>query len=238
MTKLLVSVMDATETLEAAENGADLIDVKDPRGGSLGAASPEIWKQILQAVGNRAPVSAALGELLDQTAKQRAVETSGLTFAKVGLANCGQLSDWPSRWNAWRQCLATQTQAVAVIYADWKTCGAPSPDEVLQHLALRSQCGAVLFDTWDKRHGSLLEHCPISTLLPRCEHIRSAGLTVVLAGSLRFSQLAELSLLQPDYIAVRGAVCRGDRTGRLDGALVRQWSRALRDARELCQATR
>ena len=36
MTKLLVSVRDAAEAIDALAGGADLIDVKEPLAGSLG----------------------------------------------------------------------------------------------------------------------------------------------------------------------------------------------------------
>ena len=40
--KLLVSVVSADEARRALAGGADIIDVKDPREGPLGAPSPRI----------------------------------------------------------------------------------------------------------------------------------------------------------------------------------------------------
>ena len=62
---LLVSVRNVTEALTALEAGADVIDVKEPTRGSLGAADSATLAAIAQAVGGRAPVTAALGELTD-----------------------------------------------------------------------------------------------------------------------------------------------------------------------------
>ena len=65
MTRLLVSVRSADEALQAVAAGVDLVDVKEPSRGSLGRAD---WSQtlaILRAVAGRRPVSAALGELVD-----------------------------------------------------------------------------------------------------------------------------------------------------------------------------
>ena len=64
MTGLLVSVRSAAEARIALEAGADLIDVKEPRRGALGAADPAVWKDVCRAVAGRVPVSVALGELV------------------------------------------------------------------------------------------------------------------------------------------------------------------------------
>ena len=64
-TGLLVSVRSAAEALVAMAGGADLIDVKEPSRGSLGAVDPEVLSEICDAVGGRLPISAALGELAE-----------------------------------------------------------------------------------------------------------------------------------------------------------------------------
>ena len=61
--RLLVSVRDAAEAEAALAGGADLIDVKEPSRGPLGRADAGVIRYVVKAVGGRAPVSAALGEL-------------------------------------------------------------------------------------------------------------------------------------------------------------------------------
>ncbi len=56
MTGLLVSVRDAEEAADAVAAGADLIDVKEPRGGSLGATSPAVMAEVVRSVAGRRPV--------------------------------------------------------------------------------------------------------------------------------------------------------------------------------------
>lgn len=65
MAGLLVSVRNAKEAMAALVGGADLIDVKEPLAGSLGAATPKTWQEIGEVVGGEKPLSAALGELHD-----------------------------------------------------------------------------------------------------------------------------------------------------------------------------
>ncbi|QDU29997.1 hypothetical protein ETAA8_51150 [Anatilimnocola aggregata] len=237
MTRLLVSVQGPDEALLAVECGAQLIDVKDPRHGSLGATSPAVWQAVMAAVGEYMPVSAALGELLDREVLGRAQATAGLTFAKVGLAGCGALNDWQARWYAWQQSLATGVQAVAVIYADWNSCGAPAPDEVLD-LAAQADIAAVLIDTFDKTRGSVLQLRSTAELAALASEVQQAQLMLVVAGSLQLGDVSALLPLRPAYLAVRGAVCDGPRSGQLSAAKIRQWSRALSTPQDHCQALR
>src|SRR5438552_1913494 len=59
---LLVSVRSADEVKAALAGGADLIDVKEPAKGPLAPAEAEVVAAVIDKVGGRVPVSAALGE--------------------------------------------------------------------------------------------------------------------------------------------------------------------------------
>src|SRR3982750_1097669 len=87
--KLLVSVVDGDEAREAAAAGADIVDVKNPAEGSLGAPSPAVIVGVRAAVPAELPVSAAIGDMpnLPGTAGLAALGAahSGATFVKVGL---------------------------------------------------------------------------------------------------------------------------------------------------------
>src|SRR5205807_7285446 len=61
--RLLVSVISAEEARRALAGGADIIDVKDPREGALGAPSPRVLSEVVRVVGAAGPVSVALGDL-------------------------------------------------------------------------------------------------------------------------------------------------------------------------------
>ncbi len=63
--RLLVRVVSADEARGALAGGADIVDVKDPGEGSLGAPAPGVLSDVIRAVGTRAPVSVALGDLPD-----------------------------------------------------------------------------------------------------------------------------------------------------------------------------
>src|SRR5699024_7424313 len=135
MTRLLVSVRSAEEAGSALAGGADVIDVKEPSRGALGAAEPSVWREIVRLVDGRAPVSVALGELRDFQAESADSDFAsclrGVRWAKLGLAGCARLPDWGKRWRAAIGSLPEQVQSVAVIYADWRSADAPAPEAVL-----------------------------------------------------------------------------------------------------------
>lgn len=234
MTGLLVSVRDAAEAQAALRGGAALIDVKEPLRGSLGAASPEIWRQIRDAMPPHVPCSAALGELKDLTPQQVAqwcCSLTGYQYAKLGLAGCGSISNWQSRWQEFLRELPPKTQPVAVLYADWQSAGAPSPDDVLS-VAIESSCSALLIDTFNKSRGSISTYFPTQELRHFLSAARLANLTTVLAGSLTPALIHELLPLAPDFLAVRGAVCRGGRTGTVEESLVADLVQMLLSTRD------
>ncbi len=224
MTGLLVSVRDAAEALAALAGGAHLIDIKEPRRGSLGAADPTTIADIVQAVAGRVPVSAALGELLEphlvSSQHSPTNHLAGLSFAKLGLAGCRHRADWPRRWARALECLPTTVAPVAVVYADHATAMSPLPADTLRH-ARALHCRAVLLDTFDKSRGGLLDLWTLADVDEFVRAARLAGLMVVLAGSLDQESSYKVLPFQPDYIAVRGAVCAGDRTGDLQTSRVR-----------------
>ena len=63
--KLLISVLDEKEALEAYNGGADIIDVKNPLEGSLGASPPRIVKAVKNVLPKKTEVSVAVGDVPD-----------------------------------------------------------------------------------------------------------------------------------------------------------------------------
>ncbi len=63
MTAMLASVRTLDEALLALAGGADIIDLKDPARGALGALDQATARNIVAAIGGRAPVSATIGDL-------------------------------------------------------------------------------------------------------------------------------------------------------------------------------
>jgi len=222
--QLLVSVRDADEARAALAGGADIIDIKEPRQGPLGRAEVETIHAISQvtlefrAAGGW--LTAALGELPELPSRSDLTEIASLVDAvKIGLSQSAE-SNWEQRWRS--LCEQISIPVIAVVYADWQTCGAPSPSAIID-AALQSASPGVLFDTFHKISRTLFDVLPPEQLREHLLQIQSEERFTALAGSLTAAQLETACQLHPDIIAVRSAVCLGGRTGQVDRDLVAQF---------------
>ncbi|CAO3454588.1 duf556 family protein [Azospirillum argentinense] len=218
MTRLLASVASLEELTLAARGGADILDLKNPKTGALGA-----WPLdgIVRAVDTarqwpvRAPLSATVGDLPMTPAivAVRMAETwaCGVDYVKIGLFPSGD----PTGCVA---ALAPEARRgariVAVLFADlWSDPGTLLPD-----IAKAGFSGAML-DTAGKGSGGLLRHKTKDELVRFLAQARGYGLLTGLAGSLRLDDIPALLPLAPDYLGFRTALCAGaDRGGALDPA--------------------
>jgi (5-formylfuran-3-yl)methyl phosphate synthase len=273
--RLLVSVRSPQEALAAVRGGADIIDVKEPRYGSLGQASAHVITEIARLLsssfetsrvagaglrlcegspGERRtsgvspkaaptpatlcvsdlkkisyPLSAALGELREPPAATELEQiVPQVGWVKVGLSGLAN-TDWRSRWLELQEQIpriSPQTKLIAVVYADAKMCGAPPADSVIS-AALSADIPGILFDTYEKGGRSLLDAVSCRELADFIATLHAAGRFVALAGSLGLSHLETVLELRPDIVAVRSAVCRGDRTSAVDADLVTRFRTAL-----------
>jgi uncharacterized protein (UPF0264 family) len=217
-TGLLVSVRNRDEAEIALAGGADVIDVKEPSRGSLGAADAETIAAIVAAVAGRAPISVAAGELLDWPATNCTqfidAVAERVSYVKFGLAGCIDEHNWSARWRSAIDAFRGTVQPVAVAYADWQAARAPAPADVLAH-ADACGCPVLLIDTWSKSVGNLFDRLPAESVTELARGVRATGIHLVLAGSLKQSSLVEAVRYRPSLLAVRGAACEVDRSGTI-----------------------
>ena len=214
--RLLVSVVSAAEARAALAGGADIIDVKDPREGALGAPSPRVLSEVVAAVDGAAPVSVALGDLPDlpHTAAlaARGAASCGADFVKLGLLGVADLDRAVSLVSAVADAAGSDSAVIAATYAD---AGTP---QWLPALVERTGIAGALLDTFVKDGRGLYGWLAESELTQLVARTRRAGGTFGVAGQLR---LGELRRVDADVVGVRSAVCRGgDRTARLEEGLV------------------
>ncbi|HLN32224.1 MAG TPA: (5-formylfuran-3-yl)methyl phosphate synthase [Gemmataceae bacterium] len=228
MTELLVSVRSVSEAESALDAGAAIIDVKEPARGSLGRADQQVVEAVVEVVGGRVPVSAALGELLEAPLP---FPIRGLNYVKWGLAACGQHIDWPECLTNAAASLRKATplcRMVTVAYADWERANSPAPDAVCA-FACAHEGGVFLLDTWRKDGSTLLDWLRAAEVCRLAQCCKEAGVRVALAGSLGLAQIPCLLPAEPDWIAVRGAVCKkGMRNTAIDPGRVRTLVQSLK----------
>jgi (5-formylfuran-3-yl)methyl phosphate synthase len=228
--RLLISVVDAAEAVDAAAGGADIIDVKDPATGALGAASPRVVGEVRAATPASLPVSVALGdgpfEPAEAARAALAIALQGAAFVKLGLRETsGDRAIATLR--AVRAALPEPVAVVVAGFADWQRAGAPAPRELpaLAHAAGIQGC---LIDTAVKDGRGLFHWQDDADLRGFVGACREHELLSALAGSLTLADLARVAGIGPDIAGVRGAACVGDRIrGRVSGDRVRALARAL-----------
>ena len=224
--RLLVSVVDAGEARVAAAAGADIVDVKNPAEGSLGAPSPAVIADVRAAVPAELPVSAAIGDMPDLpgTAARaaRGAASSGAAFVKVGLWGVSTADGAVALLRAVRDAVPGAV-VVAAGYADARRVAhAPLAPELLPGVARAAGVGVCLLDTAVKDGRGLLAWLSPRALAALVGEAHAAGLEVALAGALRAEDLPVVRATGADIAGVRSAACGdGRRSGPLDAARVR-----------------
>ena len=232
MTRVLISVRSLAECRMVLSAGADVIDIKEPAHGSLGRPADHVIQQIMALVGSKRPVSVAMGELLDCSPESLRKLPAELTYAKFGLAGCNKQVGWRELWLQACTLLPKSTERVAVVYADRERAESPEWREVLDQ-ATHLGCRVLLLDTFDKTGGNLLRYFEPAALFSLITTARDCGLRVALAGSLDLSCLPDILPLRPDWVAVRGAVCRHGRAGGIDPIAVSEFLETVRASSQI-----
>lgn len=235
---LLASVADLAEMRLALAGGADIVDLKDPARGALGAWAPARLREAValwQAEGGNARLSATAGDQpLDPVAMARAVRQvaeTGVPIVKIGLPaarDAGEAAALEASIRALGAGAAGDAlppfHLIAVLFADQR------PDFALLPMLWNAGFSGAMLDTADKAAGSLGAHLPHDELARFVESARALGLMTGLAGSLRLDDVASLAAIGPDYLGFRGALCAAGRTGALDPARLAAVRTALADA--------
>lgn len=202
MTGLLASVANLPEARIALVGGADIIDLKNPAAGALGALSIAEVQHIVQALGGQVPLSATVGDLPMAPASLRqaasAMVATDVNYVKIGFFPDG---DWPGCLSALAE-LAQNGRLVAVLFADTQ----PALHWV-ESIAVAGFTG-VMLDTMDKSRGSLRQCMTDAFLAQFIAQARKYKLLCGLAGSLRIEDISPLLTLSPHYLGFRGALCQ------------------------------
>lgn len=227
-TGLLVSVRNAEEALIAAEsNCVSIIDLKEPTAGSLGSVLLETASMVLDILPSDCLSSIALGEVIDwpcwsgaDIVLQQEV-LSQFDFAKLGLSGLADDAHWIQRWKDALAQIPDGVNKVAVAYADSDRACSPAVEAVIES-ASEVGCSVLLIDTFSKQDGGLLDIFTLPQLTGIACTAWNKGLKVVLAGSLDFESIEAAKTVNPDFIAVRGAACSGDRTSKIEAEKIQR----------------
>jgi (5-formylfuran-3-yl)methyl phosphate synthase len=227
--RLLVSVANAAEASAALAGGADLIDAKDPAIGALTPVTADVFREIHASVGGARPVTAAIGNAVDEDAVEQAARAFGLAgarYVKVGFAGIGTAE----RVGALTKAAVRGARAagsggrtcdvVAVAYADADRAFGLAPFALVAEAAQAGAAG-VLLDTADKTGPALRSLLDPNALAGFVSSVHETGLFVALGGRLSSVDLPFVRDAGADIAGVRGAACDGGRTGPVSAEKVR-----------------
>ncbi|ODS42179.1 MAG: hypothetical protein MSIBF_02255 [Candidatus Altiarchaeales archaeon IMC4] len=230
--KLLVSPVNLEEAKAAIAGGADIIDVKNPNEGSLGANFPWVIKEIKSIVPCGVELSATIGDFphLPGTASlaARGAASCGVDYVKVGLLGPRDKAEGVELMKAVVRAVKESNPKINVVacgYADHWTTNSVSYTDVPE-IAESSGAGLAMIDTLGKKGGSLFEFMSKSDLAAFVENAQNRSLLTAVGGSIAVKQLKDVYDADVDIIGVRGAVCSNGR----DSAIVEEKVRKFKDA--------
>jgi uncharacterized protein (UPF0264 family) len=230
--QLLVSVRDAEEAGIAVAGGADIVDAKDPAQGALGPVAAPALKAIRAAVPGSLPLSAALGDIATGADVRRALElvTVELAFVKLGfhgVSDPGAVGALLAQAVRGAANLRGRPAVIAVAYADWRKHGSLAPG-AFPRLIEAAGAQGLLLDT-ARKDVALRELVAPDDLRGLGLALARAGLRYALGGSLRPRDLPLAQAAGAGIVGVRGAVCCGGRTGRVELERVWRMREAMRE---------
>ena len=206
MNRLLISVTGVEEAKLALIHGADIIDLKDPASGALGALPIPIIQAVLALVNGEKPVSATIGDLAMQPAliTPAVSKLAGLNvdFIKIGFF---PNDDYHAVLNDLQPIAGSGIKLIAVIFAEYQY------DLDFMNALKKSGFIGVMLDTAKKNGLSLFDHYTQLQCANFALQARRYDLSFGLAGSLTLEHVPQAKLLKPNYIGFRGGVCVNNR---------------------------
>ncbi len=232
--KLLVSPINLSEARECVQGGADIVDVKNPAEGSLGAGFPWVIKEIRQFLPPELPLSAALGDVPFKPGTialaSLGLASCGVQYIKVGLHGIRTLEEGIQMMKPVVETVKSynKIQIVAAGYADAQRIEAIKPN-LIPEVGRLADCDLIMLDTAIKDGLRLFDHCKINFLEKFVQSAHEQGQQAALAGSLRKEDLKVLAQIQTDIAGVRGAACsNSDRNrGTIQSSLIRELRKAF-----------
>jgi uncharacterized protein (UPF0264 family) len=210
--KVLISIRSLEELSSCIEGGADIIDLKNPNEGSLGAAAPWFIKEVKERAKSY-PVSAAIGDMpnLPGTAALAAVgaAVSGADYVKVGLYGTHTEDECIKLMTDVVKAIRKQNPKIIIVgagFADAESYGGIDPMRI-PRIIKAAGADIAMLDTKNKNGKRLFDFLNLDKLKHFIDESHRLGLQAALAGSLRAEDLTTIYNLGTDVTGFRGAAC-------------------------------
>lgn len=229
MTQMLISVTDEHEAKIAIENGADIIDLKDPADGALGALAMPLVNRVVGYVNHAKLVSATIGNIQLQSNHDiqaavnriQALVTAGVDIIKIGFFESKMhaehlnsniqdevLAALTTEIRA--MCLQKQVKFVAVLFAE------NHYSKAFIGFLLETCFDGIMIDTMNKNGQNFLAYNDDDKFTPISKQVIAADAWFGVAGSLQPQDIVLAKRYKPTYIGFRSAACEdGNRKNSL-----------------------
>ena len=228
--------MNEKEAQEVIAGGADIIDVKNPAEGALGANYPWVIRRIREITPKNLEVSCTIGEVGNHPGSVSlaalGAASLGVDYIKVGLKGIKTAEEaiflLQNACKAAKECNPKIKIAVAG-YADAEKISLINP-LLIPEIAHKAQVDVAMLDTYVKDGKTLFDHLTVEQLEKFVYSTHSFGLEAALAGSLRKQDLPIVYGLGADIAGLRGAACTNHNrvTGQITRKLVAELVEVLR----------
>jgi hypothetical protein len=211
--RLLVSIRDIDEAHLVLKAKCDIIDIKNPEEGSLGASHPNLVREIVEIIDGRREISGTIGDLpyLPGTAALAALgmATTKVNYIKAGLYGVRTINEAVNIMKWIVEAVKNESNDVKVIacaYADYQQINSISPF-TLPMIGYKSGCEGVLIDIKNKSGSSVFDFIEAKELRRIVKECHNYNLTIALAGGLGINDVETLIQLDVDIMGVRRSVC-------------------------------
>jgi len=239
--KLLISPKDEKEATEAVAGGADIVDVKNPNEGPLGANFPWIIRRIRQITPAEIEVSCTIGEAPNLAGSMALASlgaaTTGVNYIKSGLHGVKKSEKAINLLRKIIRAAREYNPAIKVVasgYADAARANTVDPLKVPE-IAYEADADVAMLDTAIKDGQALFKFLSLDHLQQFIETSHSYGMKAALAGSLHKEDLPKVQALGADIAGVRSAACTlNDRiNGQITRAKVQELVETVKQTKNL-----
>jgi len=202
MTQILISVTSITEAQIALDNGADIIDLKDPSAGALGALPLPLIKSIVNYINGQKLVSATIGDLPMQPdlilERVTMLASVNVDYIKIGFF---ETNDYQPCLDALQAITKSGEKLIAVLFAEH------TYSENLIAAIKKAGFIGIMLDTANKNGQTFLDYYSEKQRKEFAQKVLALDLSFGLAGSLKLQHIATVKKIDPTYIGFRGGVC-------------------------------
>jgi hypothetical protein len=224
--EVMISIKDRKEAEEVmAAGGVDILDVKNPAEGTLGANTPDVIKEVMDLVPGDVVIAASIGDLdfKPGTASLAAygVASLGVDYVTASMFAVKQAEEVGVMADRLRRAVDEYDSGCGLIvsgYADAGRIGAASPFDFVDSLG---GADILMVDTAIKDGKNILDFATVEELIELKDRAHDSGLKLILAGSIRIPHLKEAVRAGPDILGFRGAVCQDGEAKREKVALLK-----------------